>query len=78
MKDLLMEDNNKDVVRLKLNELARLDPHLFKKDVKVFFTDSEIIAGRLLAARADESHPMFGALVVLVDMTPDKSNKELM
>jgi len=63
---------------MKLADLLEIERRLLYSGQKIILTDSEQIAHRLLSMEVPEDHPLFGALVFLVDdFTCGKSQKEL-
>ena len=63
---------------MKLTDLLEIERRLFHSGHKIILTDNEQIADRLLSMEVPEDHPLFGALVFLVDdFTCGKSKKEL-
>ncbi len=63
---------------MKLSDLLQVEKTIFHSGQKIILTDSEQIADRLLSMRVPEDHPLFGALIFLVDdFTCGKSHKEL-
>jgi hypothetical protein len=63
---------------MKLADLVEIERELFQSGQKIILTDSRQIADTLLNMNLPEDHPLFGALVFLVDdFTCGKSNKEL-
>lgn len=63
---------------MKLADLLEIEKALFHSGQKIILTDSERIADRLLSMKVPEDHPLFGALIFLVDdFACGKSQKEL-
>lgn len=63
---------------MKLADLIEIERELFQSGHKVILTDSRKIADGLLNMNVPEDHPLFGALIFLVDdFTCGKSEKEL-
>ena len=64
--------------KMKLADLLEIERGLFRSRDKIILTDNEQIADRLLSMKVPEDHPLFGAVVFLVDdFTCGKSKQEL-
>jgi hypothetical protein len=49
------------------SDLLEIEKRLFHSGQKIILTDSRQIADRLLSMEVPEDHPLFGALVFVVD-----------
>jgi hypothetical protein len=71
-------DFRRSTETMKLVDLLEVERKLFHSGQKIIVTDSRKIADRLLSMKVPEDHPLFGALIFLVDdFTCGKSKKEL-
>jgi len=61
----------------RLDELLELDPELFTDKHTTIITDNMKIATELAKLKVDERHPLYGALIILLDVTSGKLAKEL-
>lgn len=61
----------------RLDEFVEMDPAVFNGITKVIITDNEQIATGLCSMRVRQDHPLFGALIVLLDLTSGKAKGRL-
>lgn len=52
---------------MRLSDLLEIERRLLHSGQKIILTDSRQIADRLLSMEVPEDHPLFGALVFVVD-----------